>query len=100
MQTLSSARRTHMAPVSASECTATVEIPISLQARWIRRAISPRFAMRILSNTVCRLLEDDERLAEFDRLRVGDQNFQNHPRARGRNRVHGLHGFDDQQRLT
>ena len=33
MQTLSSASRTHMAPASASECTATVEMPISLQAR-------------------------------------------------------------------
>ena len=33
MQTLSSASRTHMAPESAWECTATVEMPISLQAR-------------------------------------------------------------------
>ena len=33
MQTLSSASRTHMAPVSASECTATVAMPISLHAR-------------------------------------------------------------------
>jgi hypothetical protein len=27
-----------------------VRIPISRQARWMRRAISPRFAMRIFSN--------------------------------------------------
>ena len=36
---------------SGSECTATVAMPISLQARWMRSAISPRLAMRILSNT-------------------------------------------------
>ena len=50
MQTLSSASRTCMAASSAVECTATVLIPISRQARWIRSAISPRLAMRIFSN--------------------------------------------------
>ena len=50
MQTLSSASRTHMAPRSASECTATVEMPISLHARWMRSAISPRLAIRTLVN--------------------------------------------------
>ena len=52
MQTLSSASRTHMAPRSASECTATVEMPISLQARWMRSAISPRLAIRTLVNMI------------------------------------------------
>ena len=33
---------------SASENTDTVFIPSSLHARMIRKAISPRFAMRIL----------------------------------------------------
>jgi hypothetical protein len=33
-----------------SEWTATVEMPISLQARWTRSAISPRLAMRTFSN--------------------------------------------------
>src|SRR5687768_7206246 len=46
MQIASSARRTCIASVSAVEWTATVLIPISWQARWIRSAISPRLAMR------------------------------------------------------
>src|SRR5438270_346560 len=50
MQTLSSASRTCMASASAVECTATVAIPSSLQARSTRSAISPRLAIRILSN--------------------------------------------------
>ena len=50
MHTLSSARRTCMASASAVECTATVRMPRSLQARSTRSAISPRLAMRILSN--------------------------------------------------
>src|SRR5260221_12834702 len=52
MHTLSSARRTCMASASAVECTATVAIPSSLHARRTRRAISPRLAIRILSNIV------------------------------------------------
>src|SRR5438874_12498270 len=52
MQTLSSARRTCMASASAVECTATVAMPSSLHARRMRRAISPRLAIRILSNIV------------------------------------------------
>ena len=39
-----------MASASAVECTATVAMPSSLQARSIRSAISPRLAIRILSN--------------------------------------------------
>src|SRR4030067_71256 len=55
MHTLSSARRTCMASASAVECTATVATPSSLQARSMRRAISPRVAIRILSNIAPRL---------------------------------------------
>ncbi len=50
MQTLSSASRTCIASASASECTATVAMPISLHARMTRSAISPRLAIRIFSN--------------------------------------------------
>src|SRR5215207_9472232 len=50
MHTLSSASRTCMASASAVECTATVAMPSSFAARRMRSAISPRFAMRILSN--------------------------------------------------
>src|SRR3712207_977899 len=48
MHTLSSASRTCIAAASAVECTATVRMPISWQARWMRSAISPRLAMRTL----------------------------------------------------
>ena len=50
MQTVSSASRTFIAWASAVECTATVLIPISRQARWILSAISPRLAISTFSN--------------------------------------------------
>ena len=51
MHTASSAKRTWRASASAVECTATVRMPSSRQARMIRSAISPRLAMRIFLNT-------------------------------------------------
>jgi len=50
IQTASSAKRTWRASRSASEYTATVEMPNSLQARITRRASSPRLAIRIFLN--------------------------------------------------
>jgi hypothetical protein len=50
MQIDSSASRTAIEPVSAWEWATTVRMPISRQVRRTRRAISPRFAMRILWN--------------------------------------------------
>jgi hypothetical protein len=50
MHTLSSASRTCIASVSAVECTATVAIPNSRQARCTRNAISPRLAISIFLN--------------------------------------------------
>ena len=50
MQTLSSANLTCKLSQSASECTATVAIPISRQARKIRKAISPRLAINTFFN--------------------------------------------------
>src|SRR5215469_2410756 len=100
MHTLSSASRTCIAPASASECTATVAMPISLHARCTRRAISPRLAMRILSNIGCALRDQRQRLAELHRLGVADQNLDDAAGARGRDRVHGLHRLDDEQRLA
>src|SRR5580658_4873320 len=111
MQTLSSASRTCMASASAVECTATVAMPSSLHARRIRSAISPRLAIRILSNMsfqgrvansewrlvkvkslfathhslFARLFNDHQRLAEFDRLAVFDENLRHGARARGWN---------------
>jgi hypothetical protein len=50
MHTDSSESFTYLASASAWECTATVLMPISRHARCIRRAISPRLAIRIFSN--------------------------------------------------
>src|SRR3954447_2438023 len=98
MQTLSSASLTHMAPLSASECTATVEMPISLHARCTRRAISPRLAMRIFSNMG--LADDRERLAELHGLPILDQDRHDLASPRRGDRVHGLHRLDDHQGLA
>ena len=67
---------TCMALESAVECTATVAMPSSLQARRMRSAISPRLAMRTLENMVP-LFDDDQRFAIFDRLRILDQDAGN-----------------------
>src|SRR5580704_1832283 len=100
MQTLSSARRTCMASSSAVEWTATVGMPSSLQARSTRSAISPRLAIRILSNIEEPSLDDHQRLAIFDRLAVADQNLNHRAGARRRDLIHRLHRFDDEQRLA
>src|SRR5690349_1082972 len=50
MQTSSSAKRTWSDSRSASEKTATVRIPSSLQARMTRSAISPRLAISTFRN--------------------------------------------------
>src|ERR1700719_4737454 len=99
MQTLSSARRTCMASSSAVEWTATVGMPSSLQARSTRSAISPRLAIRILSN-IEPLLDDHQRLAVFDRLAVCDENLNHRAGARCWDLIHRLHRFDDEQRFA
>src|SRR5579872_1937724 len=125
MHTLSSARRTCMASASAVEWTATLAMPSSLHARRMRNAISPRLAMRILSNMrfhrrmansewrmatehfyslfatrYSPLFNNDQRFAEFHRLAILDENLDDGSRARRRNLVHGLHRLDDHKRLT
>ena len=104
MQTVSSARRTCMASESAVECTATVAMPISRQARWMRSAISPRFAIRILSNISLRragpLLDDHQDLAVLDGRAVGNEDPAHGPAPGRGDRVHRLHGLDDQDRLA
>src|SRR5262245_49916786 len=103
MHTLSSARRTCMASASAVECTATVAMPSSLQARSMRSAISPRLAIRILSNMRTKrlaLLDDRERLGIFDRLTVVDEDCEHSAGMGRRDGVHGLHGFDDEDGLA
>src|SRR5579872_2236663 len=120
MHTLSSARRTCMASASAVEWTATLAMPSSLHARRMRNAISPRLAMRILSNMKSQAnsevanrrtaserttryslsLNDHQRLTKFHGLAVLDENLGDCPRARRRNLVHGLHRLDDHERLA
>src|SRR6476469_5586243 len=128
MQTLSSASRTCMASASAVECTATVAMPSSLHARSTRKAISPRLAIRILSNmrpppggnsdrrfwpqtgrpyslltlrhSRVASLDDHERLAVFDRLTVLDQDLGHRARTWRGNLIHRLHRFDNDQRLA
>ncbi len=67
MHTLSSASRTCIASASAVECTATVAIPSSLQARSTRSAISPRLAIRIFSN-MARIANGEWRMANGSAL--------------------------------
>src|SRR5580658_3159014 len=106
MHTDSSANDTYLASRSASECTTTVRMPSSRQARCTRSAISPRFAIRIFSNMeteTCAdraLFDDEQRFAVLDGLPVLDQDGFDHPGAVGFDFVHELHCFDDAQRVA
>src|SRR5258706_14678970 len=99
MHTDSSASITYFASASASEWIATVLIPISRQARWMRRAISPRLAIRIFSNTVL-LLDQKERLPVLDGLAVLHQDRLDRAGEVGFDFVEQLHGLDDAKGLA
>src|SRR5579862_9314706 len=104
MHTVSSASRTFIALESAVECTATVLIPISWQARLILSAISPRLAISTFSNigeaTRAGSLDQHERGAVFDRLAVLGENPRNPPGLGRADLVHHLHCLDDEKRLA
>src|SRR5512143_13375 len=116
MQTDSSARRTYLASRSASEWTTTVLIASSRQARWTRSAISPRFAIRILSKSFGGIggtcgrggrrrrppgsADHEQRLAELDRLAVLDEHRLDDAGGIGLDLVHQLHRFDDAERIA
>src|SRR5918994_6926348 len=113
MHTLSSASRTCIAVVSAVECTATVWMPISWQARWMRSAISPRLAISTFpmawertglggggGGTACRLFHDHQGLAVLHRHARFHQDAGHGAGARGANLVEGLHRLDQQQGLS
>src|SRR5438270_13317041 len=103
MHTVSSASRTCIASVSAVEWTATVLMPSSWQARWMRSAISPRLAISTFSNivgAVRRSLDQHQRGAVLDRRGILDKDPGKPPGARRANLVHHLHRLDDQQRLA
>src|ERR1051326_2179750 len=99
MQIASSARRTCIASASAVEWTATVLMPISWQARWMRSAISPRLAMRTFSMAIigCRSFDDRQRLLIFDGLAILDKDLLHDAGFGAGNRVHHLHRLDDHQ---
>src|SRR5258708_12357594 len=71
MQIASSAEWTGRLCASASLYTTTLWIPSSRHARMTRRAISPRFAMRILSNEIECLLQR-RGIRHVRRPRVGE----------------------------
>src|SRR5580693_562611 len=99
MQTVSSASSTCLVLKSAVECTATVLMPSSRQARRIRRAISPRLAMTTFS-IMFGLFDDEQRLAELDRITVTGHDRGDATGAVGFDLVHHLHRFDDAQHLA
>src|SRR5512145_2109144 len=99
MHTDSSASFTYFASVSASECTTTVLMPSSRQARWIRSAISPRLAIRIFSNMAISA-NHEQRFTKFDRLAILKQDSLDHAGGIGFDFVEQLHRFDDAQRVA
>src|SRR5690606_17874231 len=70
-QTASSARRTGRLCLSASEKTTTDRIPISLQARITRTAISPRLAMRMDLIIFCEPRREARRTRPLFRFQQG-----------------------------
>src|SRR6266853_4054660 len=91
MQMARSAKRTCRLSRSASEYTATVPIPNSLQAQITRRAISPRLATRIFLKGA----DAKQSLPVLDRLAVGDQLGRYHSGHFCLDLVHQLHRLDD-----
>src|SRR6476661_8164546 len=110
MHTDSSASITYFASASASEWIATVLMPISRHARWMRRAISPRLAIRIFSNIKCPLslgrgrgrgssLDQEKRLPVLHRLAVLHEDRLDGAGRVGLDLVQQLHRLDDAERL-
>src|SRR5215467_5562592 len=107
MQMSSSANLTCSESASAVEYTATVWIPSSRHAQMMRRAISPRLAIRIFLNmdgpgarSCGRGFPDlEQRLPVFDRLSVRHQRLEDLSVAVRFDLVHQLHRLDDAQHL-
>src|SRR5688572_928751 len=76
-------------------------MPSSLQARMMRRAISPRFATRMRWNIDRELspaesrLDQEERLVELDRLLVLDEDLDDGPGHLRLDLVEDLHRLDE-----
>src|ERR1700736_5765093 len=93
MQIAWSAKRTWELYRSASEYTATVRMPSSLQALMTRTAISPRLAMRIFLNRT----DGKQSLPVLYRLAVQHKLAFHDAGSLGFNLIHELHQFDDAQ---
>src|SRR5260370_23442487 len=91
MQTAWSAKRTCRLSRSASEYTATVARPSSLQAQITRRAISPRLA----TSTFLKGSDAKQSLPVLDWLAVAHQLAGHHAGDFRFDLVHELHRFDD-----
>src|SRR6476620_10748978 len=101
MHTASSASLTYLASRSASEYTITALMPSSRHARCTRKAISPRLAIRIFLNiSGPASLDDEQRLAVFDRLPVLAQDLGHRARLVGLDLVEDLHRLDDADRVA
>src|SRR5690606_20575829 len=102
MHTSSSANRTCNESRSASLYTATVRIPSSLQARMTRRAISPRFAIRIFRNMGCVVASSLPRMPSArssPHAPTADGGTRRTPRANPRTFGGGTGGFGSGARL-
>src|SRR6478672_1788824 len=75
-------------------------MPRSWQARTIRTAASPRFAIRTRFNTMSDRLELEERLPVLDRLAVVDHDAADDAGVVGLVLVEQLHRLEDAQRLA
>src|SRR5690606_37693257 len=95
-------------------------MPSSLQARRMRRAISPRLAISTFSimwaayrqwtskgagwrrppDNSGTSADHEQRLVELDRLTILDQNLQDRAGRIRLDLIHHLHGFDDAQRIS
>src|SRR5262249_42677298 len=96
MHTASSASLTYLASRSASEYTITAFTPSSRQARWMRRAISPRLATRIFLNIRAPAVNRQRRHRERacgTVASVGNQDLLEH-------RLGNARLFDDEQGLA
>src|SRR6202049_1408786 len=91
MQTARSAERTRSLSRSASRNAAAVAIPNSLQAQIIRRAISPRLAMR----TFLKGADAKQSLPILYRLAIGNQLTGYHTGYFRLDLIHELHRLDN-----
>src|SRR5215468_3710473 len=111
MHTDSSASRTAREAASAVEWATTVRMPRSRQVRRMRRAISPRLAIRILWNmdrpagaararpAGSARLQQEQRLPVLDGLGVLHEDLRHPPGRLGLDLVHQLHRLDDAEDL-